>query len=167
MLVKICGITRMEDAEAAVVAGAGAIGFVFWPESPRFIDVHRARSIVSSLPPFVTPVGVFVNQPIEYVTEVAHQVQLGAVQLHGDENPSYAGGLTRPVIKAVSLDATAASSEVDQWPERITLLLDVHDPVHRGGTGRTIDWSAAALVASQRRAILAGGLTPENAADAI
>ena len=84
MIVKICGITRIEDAEAAVAAGAGAIGFVFWPTSPRFVDPHRARTIAAILPPFVTAVGVFVNQPLDYVNGVASLVRLGAVQLHGD-----------------------------------------------------------------------------------
>ena len=85
MFVKVCGITRMEDAAAAVDAGARALGFVFWPDSPRFVDPYRARAIVAKLPPFVTPVGVFVNQPHEYVNGVASLVRLGAVQLHGDE----------------------------------------------------------------------------------
>ena len=84
MFVKICGITRLEDAEVAVECGAGAIGFVFWPDSPRLIDPNRAWKIVATLPPFVTPVGVFVNQPAEYVNEVAAEIGLGAVQLHGD-----------------------------------------------------------------------------------
>ena len=103
MLVKICGITRLEDAEAAVAAGAGAIGFVFWPKSPRFIDPHRARKIAAALPPFVTAVGVFVNQPLEYVNGVASLVRLGAVQLHGDETPEFAAAVSSPVIKALSL----------------------------------------------------------------
>jgi phosphoribosylanthranilate isomerase len=167
MFVKICGITRIEDAEAAVAAGADALGFVFWPESPRFIDAYRARTIVSSLPPFVTPVGVFVNQPIEHVREIANLVRLGAVQLHGDESPSYAGDVPRPILKAMSLEAATAAGELDRWPKQVTLLLDVHDPVRRGGTGRTLDWAAAASVAARRRSILAGGLRPENVADAI
>ena len=90
MLVKICGITRAEDAAAAVDAGARALGFVFWPKSPRFIDPYRARAIVSTLPPFVTAVGLFVNQPADYVTGVASLVKLGAVQLHGDEPVAFA-----------------------------------------------------------------------------
>jgi phosphoribosylanthranilate isomerase len=163
MLVKICGITLAEDAEAAVKAGAAAIGFVFWPGSPRFIDPYRARAIAATLPPFVTTVGVFVNQPIEYVTGVASLVRLGAVQLHGDETIEYAAALSRPVVKALSPgDGQAAA-----WPDRTMLLLDVHDPVRRGGTGRTIDWTAAARVAAQRRVLLAGGLTPENVAEAV
>ena len=162
MLVKICGITRLEDAEAAVTAGAGAIGFVFWPDSPRFVDPHRARQIAAALPPLVTTVGVFVNQPAHYVRGVASLVRLGAVQLHGDEEPEDAAAVSVPVIKAVSLDA-----DMRAWPLRTLLLLDAHDPATRGGTGRTIDWAAAAVVAAQRSILLAGGLTPDNVADAV
>jgi phosphoribosylanthranilate isomerase len=163
MLVKICGITRIEDADAAVDAGAGAIGFIFWPNSPRFIDPHRARRIAAALPPFVTAVGVFVNQPIAHVNAVASLVRLGAVQLHGDETPAFAAAVTAPVMKAV----TAGAADLRAWPSRVRLLLDVDDPVARGGTGRTIDWAAAAGIAAQRHILLAGGLTADNVADAI
>jgi phosphoribosylanthranilate isomerase len=161
MFVKICGVTRIDDALASVEAGANAIGFVFWPKSPRFIDPYRARAIVRALPPFVTAVGLFVNQPREFVMGVASLVHLGAVQLHGDETPQFAASISVPVIKALPVDRAAA------WPAGATLLLDVHDPVQRGGTGRTVDWSAAAAVAATRRVLLAGGLTPDNVADAI
>jgi phosphoribosylanthranilate isomerase len=166
MLVKICGITRLEDAQAAVDAGAQALGFVFWPASPRFIEPARARAIVAELPPFVTAVGVFVNQPVEHVFGVAAAVGLGAVQLHGDERPADAARLARPVIKAIPV---GAGNDVDlaEWPARVLLLLDVHDPVKRGGTGRTVDWSAAAAIAATRRSMLAGGLTPENVGEAV
>ena len=168
MLVKICGITSMEDAEAAVDAGAAALGFVFWPKSPRFIDPHRARAIVSTLPPFVVPVGVFVNQPAAHVRGVAALVRLGAVQLHGDEDVLYVAAMDYPVIKAVAIEQREDEAErIDIWPRRTTLLLDVHDPVSRGGTGRTIDWSAAAPIAARRRTLLAGGLTPDNVAEAV
>ena len=163
MLIKICGITRLEDAEAAVAAGAGAIGFVFWPKSPRFVDPHRAATIAAMLPPLVTVVGVFVNQPLDDVNGVASLVRLGAVQLHGDETPEFAAAVSRPVIKAVSVGGVDPRA----WPARIRLLLDVHDPVARGGTGRTIDWTAAADLAAQREILLAGGLTPDNVADAV
>jgi phosphoribosylanthranilate isomerase len=162
MIVKICGITRLEDAEAAVAAGAGAIGFIFWPNSPRFIDPYRARKIAAALPPFVMPVGVFVNQPLDHVNSVASLVRLGAVQLHGDETPGFAAAVSGPVMKAVS-----CRQEVAAWPARVRLLLDVNDPVARGGTGRTIDWAAAAGIAAQREIVLAGGLTPDNVAEAI
>ena len=163
MLVKICGITRAEDAEAAAAAGASAIGFVFWPTSPRYIDPHRARTVAAMLPPFVTPVGVFVDQPLDYVNDVASLVRLGAVQLHGDETPEFAASVSGPVIKAVS----PGRADVGAWPPRVRLLLDVHDPVARGGTGRIIDWAAAAAMSAQRESVLAGGLTPDNVADAI
>ena len=166
MFVKICGITRADDARAAVEAGAGAIGFVFWPESPRFIDPYRALAIASTLPPFVTAVGLFVNQPLQYVNAVASLVRLGAVQLHGDETPEYAAAVPRSIIKAVPF-SPAEDVLVGAWSASTTLLLDAHDPVKRGGTGRTIDWTAAAAVAAQRRILLAGGLTPDNVREAV
>jgi len=167
LIIKICGITRLDDAEAAVEQGAHALGFVFWPGSPRFIDPYRARAIVSMLPAFVATVGVFVNQPSEYVNGVASLVGLAAVQLHGDESPSYAAAMKRPVVKAIALSAAGAADGVAAWPLRVTLLLDAHDPVRRGGTGRTIDWAAASTVAALRRVVLSGGLTPENVGEAI
>ena len=166
MLVKICGITRLEDAEAAVACGANALGFVFWPTSPRFIDPYRARAIVSTLPPFVTAVGVFVNQATDHVNGVATLAGLGAVQLHGDETVADASGITRPVLKAIAI-AESSDEEIERWPRHVTPLLDVHDSVRRGGTGRTVDWTRAAAIARRRRIVLAGGLTPDNVADAI
>jgi phosphoribosylanthranilate isomerase len=166
VLVKICGITRLADAELAVECGAGALGFVFWPDSPRFIDPESARMIVATLPPAVIPVGVFVNQSREYVNEVAAKVSLGAIQLHGDESVEYARAMIRPVFKAIAL-ADANEESIDTWPLETMMLLDVHDPVRRGGTGRTVDWSRASTVARRRPVILAGGLTPENVGEAI
>jgi phosphoribosylanthranilate isomerase len=166
VLVKICGITRLADAELAVECGAGALGFVFWPDSPRFIDPESARTIIATLPPAVIPVGVFVNQSREYVNEVAAKVSLGAVQLHGDESVEYAKAMTRPVLKAVAL-AEASEEAIDAWPLETMMLLDVHDPVRRGGTGKIVDWGRASSVARRRPVILAGGLTPENVGEAI
>lgn len=163
MMVKICGITRAEDAVAAVGCGASAIGFIFWPGSPRFVDPYRARQIARLLPPFVTTVGVFVNQAAAYVNDVAALVPLAAVQLHGDETPAFAGDIHRPVLKAVG---AAPSMEVD-WPSSVTLLVDAVDPVKRGGTGARADWTLAAALARRRRVVLAGGLTPANVADAV
>ena len=142
MMVKICGITRAEDAAAAVALGASALGFVFWPGSPRAIDPHRARAIAGTLPPFVTTVGVFVNQPISFINSVSNLVGLGVVQLHGDEDPAFATAVKRPVLKAVSLPAETASTA--RWSPRTMLLVDAHDPVRRGGTGTTADWGLAA-----------------------
>jgi len=165
MLVKICGITRGEDAACAVECGATALGFVFWPESPRRIDPPRARAIIEKLPPFVTPVGVFVNQTNDYINGVVDLVGLGVIQLHGDETAATVGELTRPVLKAIGL--ARASDALDQWPPQTMLLLDAHDPRRRGGTGRTIDWTRASAIAARRPIVLAGGLTADNVRDAI
>jgi phosphoribosylanthranilate isomerase len=162
MMVKICGITRQQDADAAVAHGASAIGFIFWPGSPRFIDPYRARKIAKALPPFVSTVGVFVNQPHEHINGIASLVALSVVQLHGDESPAAARALSRPVLKAITEPETASN-----WPPPAMLLVDVHDPVKRGGTGNLVDWTMAAKVARDRHIMLAGGLTPENVAGAV
>ena len=137
--IKICGITRAEDAQLAADLGAWAVGFIFWPGSARVIEPQRARDIVRALPPFVVPVGVFVNQPADDVEEIATFVRLGAVQLHGEEPPDLARILSHRVIKAVPLDADGRALGLDDWPDTL-VLLDAHDPVRRGGTGRPIDW---------------------------
>jgi phosphoribosylanthranilate isomerase len=167
MLIKICGITRLEDAGLAADLGAAAVGFIFWPASPRFIDPHRARPIVRALPPFVAPIGVFVNQPLEYVRAVASLVRLAAVQMHGDEPDAYIQQIDHRVIRAIGLAGPDAESRAMALPPRVTVLLDAHDPDTRGGTGRTIDWSAASRVARGRRTILSGGLHADNVAEAI
>lgn len=166
-LVKICGVRRVQDALVAADLGAAAVGFVFWPNSPRFIDPYRARTIVAALPPFVIAVGVFVDQPQQYIGGVAGLVRLGAVQLHGNEPvESYATAPYR-VIKAVPVGAAFEPESADAVPKHVTVLLDAHDPVRRGGTGRAIDWTAAAAVARRRRTILSGGLNASNVGQAI
>jgi phosphoribosylanthranilate isomerase len=162
MMVKICGITRQQDAEAAVDHGAAAIGFIFWPGSPRFIDPYGARRIAKALPPFISTVGVFVNQPREYINGVASLVPLSVVQLHGDESTAFAAQLSRPVMKTITRRESAS-----EWPAHVMLLVDVHDPVKRGGTGHVVDWTMAAGVARERRVVLAGGLTRDNVGDAV
>ena len=163
MFVKICGITRIEDAVAAAELGADAIGFIFWPGSPRFVDPYRARRIAAALPRLVRTVGVFVDQPADYIAGVANLVRLFAVQLHGDETPHAVAAVGRPAIKSIKPGA----NRLEDWPSNVTLLLDAHDPVKKGGTGTPVDWNAAAAIAARRPMLLAGGLTPENIADAI
>ncbi len=160
---KICGITRVEDALAAVSAGAHAVGFIMWPSSPRFIDPYRVQRIVAALPAFVTTVGVFVNQSQAEVNGAAAIAGVSAVQLHGDETPDFAAGMRRPVIKALTLDDDGA----DAWPSNVVLLVDAYDPVRRGGTGEKADWSAAAALARKRCVVLAGGLHAGNVAEAV
>jgi phosphoribosylanthranilate isomerase len=167
MWVKICGITRTEDALAAANLGADALGLVFWPGSRRFISQEEARAIVRVLPPSVVVVGVFVDQPVEHVDSVARAVGLGAVQLHGSETPDYCARLPVPVIKAIGAGTTFHPGTVAEWPAGVMVLLDADDPERHGGTGVAANWPAAATVASSRRIILAGGLTPETVADAI
>jgi phosphoribosylanthranilate isomerase len=165
--VKICGVRRREDAILAAELGASAIGFVFWPGSPRFVDPYRARAIVRSLPPWVSAVGVFVDQPADHVAAVARLAGLGAVQLHGAERPAdFARGALR-IIKAVAVTEDFSAASLAALPADVTVLLDAHDPVRRGGTGRTIAWPAAAAVARIRPVMLAGGLNPGNVRDAI
>lgn len=165
--VKVCGITRTEDALAAARLGASAVGFVFWPNSPRFIEPDRARAIVQELPPMVVPVGVFVDQPIAHVEEVARVVGLGLVQLHGQESAEYVTRMTHRVIKAFPMEASFDWQRVAGLPAHVTVLLDAYDPVRKGGTGRTVDWQAAREVAARRRVMLSGGLRAENVSEAI
>jgi phosphoribosylanthranilate isomerase len=168
MLVKICGIRRREDAALAVELGAAALGFVFWPGSPRFLDPYRARVIIASLPLDVTAVGVFVDQPPDYVFGVARLLNLGAVQLHGQEPPESYVRSTHRIIKAVPVtNPFVAERAMAGIPARATVLLDAHDPVKRGGTGKTIDWTQAAAAARVRPIILSGGLNAENARAAV
>jgi phosphoribosylanthranilate isomerase len=165
--VKVCGICRAEDAQLAVTLGASAIGFIFWPSSPRYCDPARAREIAAGLPPLVTTVGVFVDQPANHVIEIADCVSLGAIQLHGSEAVEDFNRVRQPLIKAVAVTPTFVPDDVDSLPEGVTVLLDAHDPVRRGGTGRTIDWTTAAQVAARRRTILSGGLHAANVREAI
>jgi phosphoribosylanthranilate isomerase len=165
MFAKICGITKLEDARYAVRHGATALGFVLWARSPRYIDPQRAAEIVSELSDDVTTVGVFVNQPIEEIQRLSQLARIRSIQLHGDEPVAYARAFGKPVWRAASLEAV--NGALRDWPADLLMLLDAHDPVLRGGTGRAVDWSRAAQIAASRRVILAGGLTPENVGEAI
>jgi len=161
--VKICGVTNPADARLAVDLGASAIGMVFWPKSPRAIDVARAKEIVSVLPPFVTAVGVFVNQ-IDEAPRIARDAGLDVIQLHGDERPDAYAAMTVRTIKAIGVSSPESVALAAEVPPQTTVLLDAHDPIRRGGTGRAIDWKIAARVAHMLRVILSGGLTPGNVA---
>ena len=164
--VKICGVTTIEDGVLAAELGASAIGLVFWPGSPRCVEIAKAKAIVSALPPFVSAVGVFVDQADEALA-IARETGLSAVQFHGDEPPGSYRAFPLRVIKAVTVrDASAREAAAAVLPGA-TVLLDAHDRVKRGGTGRGVDWAIAAMIARERPVILSGGLNPENAADAV
>jgi phosphoribosylanthranilate isomerase len=165
MFIKVCGLTRQADALVAVEAGATALGFVFWPQSPRAVSPATARAIISTLPPGILSVGVFVNETVDGIRTAVAASGVGMVQLHGDEGASYAVALAWPLIRACGVEEAEAA--IADWPGDVTLLVDAGDPVRRGGTGRQVDWSRAAEIAQRRRMLLAGGLTPENVSAAI
>ncbi|SDF70638.1 phosphoribosylanthranilate isomerase [Phytopseudomonas seleniipraecipitans] len=164
---KICGITRLEDALAAVAAGADAIGLVFYARSPRSVSIEQARSIVAGLPPFVTTVGLFVDMPQAEIEQVLAAVPLDLLQFHGDESAADCDALKRPYIKALRVRAQDdVTALVDAYPDARAVLLDTFVDGVPGGTGQAFDW---ALVPARlgKPVILAGGLTPENVAAAI
>ena len=165
MFLKICGITRLSDALHAVEHGAGALGFVFWRQSPRYVSPERAAEIIAALPSGVDAVGVFVNEPVDGIRAVVSRTGISAIQLHGDETPAYADALGWPVLRAITVDQAEQASAT--WPPGTIFLMDAADPVRRGGTGSTIDWQQAASAARGRRIVLAGGLTPCNVTEAI
>jgi len=162
--VKICGITCLEDALAAVRHGTDALGFVFAP-SVRQVTPEAARSIIGRLPALVTIVGVFVDAPPGWIMEVRRFCGLDAIQLHGDETEETVRLLRPRVIKVVHPEGNG-SVQYDGYAGA-TLLLDALTPEARGGTGRTFDWNLAVETARKRRIILAGGLTPDNVLHAV
>jgi phosphoribosylanthranilate isomerase len=163
-MIKICGLRRWEDAECAVQAGATAVGFIFWPRSPRYVSPDEAAAIVKVLPPEIMTVGVFVDEAPSVMQGIAEATGLRALQLHGSEPASHAAVLTGLVIKALGASGVDAAHE---WPASTLILLDAVDTPSRGGTGARVDWGLAEVAARTRRVVLAGGLTPENVDEAI
>src|SRR4051794_28750584 len=163
-LVKICGITNLDDALAAVAAGADALGFNFYKPSPRYITPQHAREIIEHIPESVLTVGVFVNEEPESVKAIAHQARIQALQLHGDESPAYCCELAADhyVIKTFAVSDNF-DPEVPKAYEVEAIMLDTKHNTLRGGTGRVFDWSMAQrLAATIPKLFLAGGLSPEN-----
>jgi phosphoribosylanthranilate isomerase len=167
--VKICGITNWTDARRAVEAGAQFLGFNFYRPSPRYITPSAARRIVRRLPERVSAVGVFVNEPEENMLAIARKVGLDYLQLHGEESPELVARLKRtlPVIKAIRVRDSFRPAQLASFRRASALLLDGFDSCQHGGTGRTFDWTLARNSNRMRRVFLAGGLTPENVAEAI
>ena len=165
--IKICGITRERDALVAAELGVEAIGFVFWPGSPRAITADAARAIVGAVPPTTVKIGVFVNQSRDEVRAIADAAGLDGLQFHGDETDEDMVAQTLPVIKAVPLGQPGDEERAIGLPAGVVPLLDVFDPVRRGGTGRTVDWDVAARIAFKRPTMLSGGLTAENVGEAV
>jgi phosphoribosylanthranilate isomerase len=167
--VKICGITNWTDARRAAEAGAQFLGFNFYRPSPRYIRPAAARRIIRRLPDGIAAVGVFVNESEASMLAIARQVGLDYLQLHGDEPPEQVARLKReiPVIKAVRVRDSFKSKQLDSLSRASAILLDGFDARRHGGTGKTFDWNLARGSNGSRRIFLAGGLTPENVAEAI
>jgi len=168
--VKMCGITNAEDALAAVAAGADALGFIFYEKSPRYVVPAVAAAIIAELPPLVTPVGVFVNEGLATVRSIMDTCGLALAQLHGDENASYCRELSRPTMKGMRLKDRGSLLALAEYRGRGAVrgfVLDAFSEKAYGGTGQTTDWGLAADVANTTPILLAGGLTPDNVAEAI
>ncbi len=164
--IKICGITNIEDAVTAIGYGADALGFVFFPKSPRNITPETARSIVQSLPPFITAVGVFVDEDVSNIEKTVSYVGLNAVQLHGSEPPESCN-LSRKVIKAIRIKGLSDVESLNSYKNVSAYLLDTYSPHAHGGTGHVFNWEVAVDAKKFGRIILAGGLTPENIVEAV
>jgi phosphoribosylanthranilate isomerase len=164
--VKICGVTTVGDALHAAACGADALGFVFFAGSPRCVTPAQARAISEELPPFVTRVGLFVNETPERIRAIAGECGLDAIQLHGDEPPEFCRELPLRVIKALRIRDAASLAGHESF-QVSALLLDAWVGGAYGGTGLAFNWELATGVARQRPVILAGGLTPANVAEAV
>lgn len=165
--VKVCGITDLAEAQAIVDMGVDALGFIFVRSSPRYITPEKARAIISSLPPFVDAVGVFLDDDAVVVNEVVQQCGLTVIQLHGSESPSYCQAMSRPVVKAFRVKEEALP---DLEPYRHVVkgfLLDTYRSGQAGGTGETFNWGVVRQLNLPGPLILAGGLTPDNVSSAI
>lgn len=174
LVVKICGITSLEDALVALDAGADMLGFNFYPGSKRCISPAVCREITQALKSRklkVVTVGVFVNQPVEYIREVMQECGVHLAQLSGDEPPEALNNLGGSGIKALRLhDSASLEAYLWKYPRRAlppAYLIDAYSPGEYGGTGRTMDWSLAAEISARMPILLAGGLTPENIGQAI
>lgn len=164
--VKICGITCPEDARVAVDAGAAAVGFIFSRTSRRYVHPDVVRKIVSTLPPFVTPVGVTVNEPRENIRRLIAGTGIRAIQFHGHESPADLGGYDIPVYKAFRVGKDFDAAVIPQYPGNVCLLDGFAEGMY-GGTGQTVDFTIARQVARSGRLILSGGLNPGNIGKAI
>jgi phosphoribosylanthranilate isomerase len=166
--VKICGITNLEDARLAADLGAHALGFIFYPKSPRSVAPDAAREIIRTLPPFVLTVGVFVDEEAGVVRDLATTVGLDWVQVHGSESPEYCKSLGRRVIKGFRVKGEDIFEKLQQYQGAAqAFLLDAYKPGTPGGTGETFDWDLARRAGKYGPIILAGGLTTDNVAEAI
>ncbi len=165
-LVKICGITNIDDAQVAVESGADMIGLIFYPPSPRYVTPEQARRIVESLPPALPAVGVFVNETVETVRRITRESGVRMVQLHGEESAAMCRQVPWPVIKAFRFTEHVRPEMMADYDVTAFLVEGFHASLYGGG-GTQADWSQVATLHSYGRIILAGGLTPDNVQEAI
>jgi len=165
--VKICGLTRAEDARNAVNSGVDAIGLVFFAGSPRHVTIDSARRVVAEIPAFVTVVALFVNEAADSIREILKSVRVDLLQFHGDEPPEFCGQFGKPWIKAIRMGPDVDLDEVaSRFAMAEGILLDAWDPEAQGGTGLTFDWGKIPREMAER-IILAGGLSSSNVAQAL
>jgi phosphoribosylanthranilate isomerase len=164
--IKICGITHLTDALTAVEAGADALGFNFVPDTPRFVKPDQVAAIVAELPPFITTVGVFASKDAAKLSTIANQCRLDAIQLHADVTPEFCRNLDRRVIKAVRVKDESSLSILSDYDVN-AFLLDAYVEGMMGGTGHVFDWDLALKAKNYGQIIVAGGLNPDNVAQAV
>ncbi len=165
--VKICGITNLDDALAAIDHGADALGFVFFKKSPRHISPAKAKAIIKKLPPFISSIGVFVNENKKNIEKIISHTGINTIQLHGNEPPK-ACNLSRPAIKAIRVKAIDNLGIISRYKNKVSaFLLDTYTPEIFGGTGQIFNWDIAIEAKQFGKIILAGGLTPENVEQAV
>ena len=160
MKIKICGITRIEDALLCAELGVDAIGFIFYPKSKRYINPEIAKQVARNIQPFTSVVGVFVNENIAEVNRVSKLVGLNYVQLHGTESLEYIDKINSPVIKSFGVDSSFEFSSTENY-SNCKILLDVKDDIEYGGTGRSFDWNLIPIEL-RRKVIIAGGVSVNN-----
>jgi phosphoribosylanthranilate isomerase len=165
--VKICGITNLEDAMFAAGCGADALGFVFFSDSPRYIDPVKAGEIIDALPPFISTVGVFADADENFVKHAVNESGVGILQFHGSEGPDYCSSFGMPYLKAFKIRGMESLDALKDYQDAAAFLLDTYSDKEMGGTGVAFNWDIAVAAKPYGRIILAGGLTPDNVAEAV
>jgi len=164
--VKICGITSFNDAIMATNYGASALGFIFYEKSPRYINPEILKTWISNVPSSIKKVGVFVNKDVDKVNKIAEELNLGMVQLHGDESPEYCNQMIRPVIKVFRVNKKFDSIMLKNY-QVATFLFDTYNKENHGGTGESFDWQSILQLNTETPVILSGGLNADNVLEGI
>ena len=164
--VKICGVTSLNDAIMAANYGASALGFIFYEKSPRYISPEILKTWISNVPSSVKKVGVFVNKDVDKVNKIAEELDLGMVQLHGDESPEYCNQMIKPVIKVFRVNNKFDSIMLNNY-QVATFLFDTYNKENHGGTGESFDWQSILQLNTEIPVILSGGLNADNVLEGI